>query len=132
MTKSEPPRFRLILTARVGELERFTCHREGIPIERSADQLEEIQAASRRTLAVCNLDREFNKLRDAGAALGRIQEGSLGTCQECEDDIAPNRLAAMPWARLCVRCQEAVDCNPKEIQNATSRPTRPRGLTIGG
>ena len=72
MTKSELPRFRLILTAKVDGLERFTCHREGIPIERSADQLEEIQAASRRTLAVCNLDHEFNQLRDAGAALGRI------------------------------------------------------------
>ena len=116
MTKSELPRFRLILTAKVGELEGVTCHREGIPIERSADQLEEIHAASRRTLAVCNLDREFYQLRDAGTALGRIQEGSLGTCQECEDDMAPNRLASMPWAQLCLRCQEAVDCNPEEIQ----------------
>ena len=49
-------------TAKVAELERFTRHREGITIERSADQLEEIQAASERALAVCNLDREFNQL----------------------------------------------------------------------
>ena len=50
MTKSELDRFRAILTAKVAELERFTRHREGITIERSADQLEEIQAACRRAV----------------------------------------------------------------------------------
>jgi DnaK suppressor protein len=111
MTKSELDRFRAILTAKVAELKRFTRHREGITIERSADQLEEIQAASERALAVCNLDREFNQLRNARAALRRIQEGSFGTCQQCDDDIHPKRLAAVPWASFCIRCQEAVDNN---------------------
>ena len=109
MTKSERDRFRAILTAKVAELERFTRHREGITIERSADQLEEIQAASERALAVCNLDREFNQLRNARAALRRIQEGNFGTCQQCDDDIHPKRLSAVPWATFCLRCQEAVD-----------------------
>ncbi len=61
MTKTEVDRFRAVLTARVAELERVTRNREGITIERSADQLDEIQAASQRALAVCNLDREFNR-----------------------------------------------------------------------
>jgi RNA polymerase-binding transcription factor DksA len=56
-------------------------------------------------------DREFNQLRDARAALRRIQEGSFGLCQECEDDIHSKRLAALPWALFCMRCQEAVDRN---------------------
>jgi len=38
MTKTEMNRFRAILTAKVAELERFTRHREGITVERSADQ----------------------------------------------------------------------------------------------
>jgi hypothetical protein len=38
--------FRAMLSLRVVELERSTGHREGITIERSADQLEEIQTAS--------------------------------------------------------------------------------------
>jgi DnaK suppressor protein len=116
MTQNELNRFRAILTAKVAELERFTRQREGITVERSADQLEEIQAASQRALAVSNLDREFNQLRNARSALGRIQDGSFGTCQECEDDIAPKRLAAVPWAQFCIRCQEAVDRNFEEIQ----------------
>src|SRR6267154_5553256 len=101
MTKTELNRFRAVLTARVAELERFNRHREGITIERSADPLEEIQAASQRTLAVCNLDREYNELRNVRAALRRIEEGSFGTCQECDEDIRPKRLAAVPWATFC-------------------------------
>jgi DnaK suppressor protein len=111
MTKSEQDRFRAILTAKVAELERFTPHPEGITIVRSADELEEIQAASERALAVCNLNRVFNQLRNTHAALRRIQEGSFGTCQRCDDDIHPKRLAAAPWVTFCIRCQEAVDNN---------------------
>src|SRR5713226_7421237 len=116
MTKTEVDRFRAILTARVAELERVTGHRDAILVERSTDQLEEIQAASQRALAVSNLDREFNQLRNARAALRRIQEGSFGTCQDCDDDIAPKRISAVPLAQFCIRCQEAVDRNLEEIQ----------------
>ena len=116
MTKTEVDRFRDVLTARVAELERVSRHRDAITVERSADQLDEIQAASQRALAVCNLDREFDQLRDARAALRRIQEGSFGTCQECEEEIHPKRLAAVPWATFCIRCQEAVGRNPEEIK----------------
>ena len=116
MTETEVNRFRAVLTARVAELERFTRNRDGITVERSADQLDEIQAASQRALAVCNLDREFNQLRDARAALRRIQEGSFGTCQECDQDIHPKRFAAVPWATFCIRCQEAADGNLEEMR----------------
>jgi DnaK suppressor protein len=115
MTKNELNRFRAVLTAKVAELERSN-HRDGITIERSADQLEEIQAASARVLAVCHLDREFNQLRNALAAIRRIEEGSFGTCQECDEDIHPKRLAAVPWAAYCIQCQEGVDRNLDEIQ----------------
>ena len=120
MTETELNRFRAALTAKVAELERFTRHRDAITVERSADELDEIQAASQRALAVCNLDREFNQLRDARAALRRIQEGSFGTCQECDEDIHPKRLAAVPWATFCIRCQEAIDSNLEEIQAPSS------------
>ena len=120
MTKTELNRFRAILTAKVAELEHFTRHREGIKVERSADQLEEIQAASQCALAVCSLDREFNQLRDARAALRRIQESNFGICQECEEEIHPKRLAAVPWATFCIRCQEAADRNFDIEENQAS------------
>jgi DnaK suppressor protein len=115
MTNTEADRFRGGLTARVAELERFTRQRDVIAVERSADQLEDTQMASQRALAVSNLDREFSQLRDARAALSRIDEGSFGTCQECDEDIHPKRLAAVPWATYCIRCQEGADGNVEEM-----------------
>jgi len=106
MTKTEVNRFRVILTAEVAELGRLTRHRDAIAVERSADQLDEIEAASQGALAVCNIDREFNQLRNASAALRRIEEGSFGICQGRDEDIQPKRLAAVPWAQFCIRCQE--------------------------
>ena len=120
MTKTEMNRFRAILTVKVAELERFTRHRDGIAVERSADQLDEIEAALQRALAVCNLDREFNQLRNVRAALRRIEEGSFGICQGCDEEIHPKRLAAVPWAQFCIRCQEVLDGNPEEMQATSS------------
>jgi hypothetical protein len=54
MTGNELNRFRAALTLKAAELERFTRYRDGITVERSADQLEEIQAAEQRTFAVSN------------------------------------------------------------------------------
>ena len=122
MTKTELSRFQALLIARGIELERLIRHRDGIRIERTADQLEEIQQASEHALAVCNLDREFNQLRNVRAAILRIHEGSFGKCQQCDGDIHPKRLAAVPWTPFCIRCQEAFDRNPEEMQ------TPPRDL----
>jgi DnaK suppressor protein len=71
--------------------------------------VDEIQSASERDLAIRNVDRESTLLRDVRAALLRIQDGSFGTCIQCEWAISPKRLAAVPWAPLCIECQEAAD-----------------------
>ena len=120
MTKTELNRFEAILIARVAEMESRIRNRDGIAVERSPDQLDEIQRASERALVVCNLDREYNQLRNARAALGRIQDGTFGTCEHCDEDIHPKRLAAVPWAPLCIGCQEDVDRSVAE----TKTPTR--------
>lgn len=39
-------------------------------------------------------------------ALERIEEDEYGLCQNCENEISPNRLNAVPWARYCINCQE--------------------------
>lgn len=116
MTRNELKRFQNILISRVAELERPGGNRDEIKIERSADQLDQIQRASERSLAVSTLDREYSQLRNARAALRRIQEGSFGKCQECEEEIHPKRLAAVPWTPLCIRCQEASDRNPDGME----------------
>jgi DnaK suppressor protein len=83
--------------------------RDGIAIEKSADPMDEIQYATERDLAMRNADLESNQLRDVRAALRRIHDDSYGTCIECESAIGQKRLAAVPWASRCIKCQDAAD-----------------------
>ena len=118
MTKSEITKFKKILETKQAELERLVRNRDAIAIEKSADALDEVQHASERELAIRNLDRESNLLRNVRLALRRIDDGSFGTCLHCEEEISPKRIAAVPWAANCIQCQELADRN-KEDGNET-------------
>ena len=106
--------FKEILDRKEAELVHSLHNRNDIAIEKSADQMDEIQYASERDLAIRNLDREYNLLRDVKAALLRIHDGSFGTCIQCEWSINPKRLAAVPWAPFCIECQDAADRDGRE------------------
>ena len=42
-------------------------------------------------------------------ALAKIEAGTYGTCDRCGQAIAPARLEALPYATLCVSCQDRVE-----------------------
>lgn len=58
-----------------------------------------------RELSLMLGDREREKLADIEDALERIKDGSYGTCEECGEPIAEDRLRALPFTRVCVECQ---------------------------
>ena len=109
MTKSEVNKYKQILESRQAELVGVLRNRDGITIEKSPDALDEVQNAAERELAIRNLDRESNLLRNVRAALRRIDDGSFGVCVHCDEDISPKRVAAVPWTPYCIQCQEAAD-----------------------
>jgi DnaK suppressor protein len=109
MTKSELNKYRNALEARHAEIMQLVRNRDGIAIERSSDALDEVQQATERELAIRNLDRDSNVLRKVRGALRRITEGDYGVCLHCEEDVSAKRLAAVPWAAFCIRCQEIAD-----------------------
>jgi DnaK suppressor protein len=47
---------------------------------------------------------ERQLLRELEGALLRLEDGSYGVCLECGETISPKRLAAVPWAGLCMSC----------------------------
>jgi DnaK suppressor protein len=51
-------------------------------------------------------DREKFLLKKIEKALGRIDEGTFGICERCEEDISLKRLEARPVTTLCIRCKE--------------------------
>ncbi len=109
-----------ILEKRQAELIHVLRKRDGITIEKSADQMDEIQHASERDLAMRNVDRESRLLHEVKEALRRIHDGSFGTCMECESAISPKRLAAVPWASRCIQCQDATDRDRQERTESVS------------
>jgi DnaK suppressor protein len=109
MTQAELNKFKNILEAKQAELAQFVRNREGIAIEISPDSFDEARQAAERELAIRNLDRESNLLRDVRAALRRVVAGTFGVCLRCEEDISAKRLAAVPWTAFCIQCQEIAD-----------------------
>lgn len=66
-------------------------------------------------MATDNYDREFSLgladneqkiMRRIDEALEKISEGTFGLCELCEKKISKVRLKAVPYAELCVPCQE--------------------------
>ena len=39
-------------------------------------------------------------------ALFRMEKGNYGICRDCGDPIAPARLEAIPWTRVCITCKQ--------------------------
>jgi DnaK suppressor protein len=90
----------------------------GIAIERTPDSMDELVLANERDLTVERLTRETFLLRQVTDALDRIATGDYGICLECEESISAKRLNALPWAALCLSCQEAADHGSREQTTA--------------
>jgi len=65
-------------------------------------------------VATDNYDREFSLVLASNErellyaldeALKKIEEGTFGICESCKNLIAKNRLKAISYATLCVKCQ---------------------------
>jgi DnaK suppressor protein len=51
---------------------------------------------------------DYAQLRLIDEALDRLDSGDYGICLLCDENIPGKRLAALPWAKYCIPCQERV------------------------
>ena len=117
MKRTELEDFRKTLKTRQGDLRDLHRNREALAIETSADELDRIQNAQERDFAMGVIDRDSVRLREIRAALERIDSGSFGICLNCEEEIGAKRLAAVPWAALCIVCQEVAERMTNNFQD---------------
>ena len=120
MTQTEINKYKAMLEDKQAELSAGLRNREDIAIEKTPDAIDEVQLAGERELAIRNLDRESNLLRNVKGALVRIADGSYGVCMHCEEDIKIKRLDAVPWTKYCIKCQEAADRHEFETETGDS------------
>jgi DnaK suppressor protein len=67
-------------------------------------RLSRMDALQAQAMAKASGERRAMQLREIDAALRRIDDGSYGDCERCEEPINPRRLDADPTARLCIDC----------------------------
>ena len=109
MVETDVRLVRQILEVQLNEATSGKALGESIRIHQVADPVDMTQEAAERDVAVQLLDRESALVRHLRNAIHRIEDGSYNLCLQCEEEIAPTRLKAIPWAELCIRCQERAE-----------------------
>jgi DnaK suppressor protein len=118
MSSREQDRVRLRLEAERDLLRKGV--RTGGPFDNqyAADPVDQAQSLTAAEVTVSVLNSEHEKKVAIENALDSIARGEYGICQDCGEPISQKRLAAVPWAALCVRCQDENDRNEKENGSA--------------
>lgn len=90
-----------VLEARADKTARDASHQdEAVP----ADFAEQATARENDDVLRAIADESVNEINLIKAALARIEAGTYGECSACGEDIAAERLAAVPYTTLCVKC----------------------------
>jgi len=89
---------------RIELIDHLLAIRGDVLVEREVDPLDNAMAFAGRGRAVDEINRTRDLLRQVEAAIGRFNDGTYGTCEECEGDILEARLKAVPWAACCIPC----------------------------
>jgi len=72
----------------------------------SPDEVEFAVRTVEQDVTVVTANLRSQMLKEIERALARCAGGTYGVCETCGEEINPNRLKAIPWARNCVSCQE--------------------------
>ena len=115
-----------MLEARRQEIhDKLRSLRETLPAEVSevTDTEEQSVHDFVRDVELALMEMKAETLTKIDEAMKRLQEGTYGTCATCDQEIAEARLRALPFATLCVSCQQQEEWENEEAR-AADRSTR--------
>ena len=70
------------------------------------DEIDQASSEYTQSMIFRLRDREKFLLTKIDKALARIENGTFGICEKCEEEISVKRLEARPVTTLCIRCKE--------------------------
>jgi DnaK suppressor protein len=76
-----------------------------------------------RELTLLLGDRGREKLMQIEEALGRIEEGSYGFCEECGEKISTGRLMVLPFTKVCVECKSKIEREEEVVKTLEEEGT---------
>jgi DnaK suppressor protein len=110
LKKKDLKKFREILLQKKAEIlknakrtlsEDMTLDSDDLPDEMDLASSEYLQSFTFRLRG-----REKTFLKKIDHALAKIDEGTFGICESCDEPISAKRLEARPETTLCIRCKE--------------------------
>jgi DnaK suppressor protein len=85
------------------------------PTDNLADPTDRATFETDRSLLLRIRDRERKLISKIDEALERIDDGTYGICEICEEDISIERLKARPVTTFCIRCKTKSEAMEKVI-----------------
>lgn len=79
----------------------------------SADPIEQAVFDVDRNYSLRIRDRESRLIKKIKNALAKIEDGTFGFCEACDEEIGLARLQARPVASYCIRCKTILEAREK-------------------
>lgn len=92
------------------------------------DDIDQASADVEQALRMRLRNREMLLVKKIDEALKRMDAGTFGLCESCENDIEIKRLEARPTATLCIACKE--DEERREVLTADGRRHKSLGTVM--
>lgn len=111
LTKAQNEEFRQILLEKrnhlLEEAKRTLDNDMVIEADERMDEVDQASSEYMQAFSFRLRGRERFLMDKIDHALRKIEEGTYGLCEECEETISLKRLQARPEAQLCIQCKEA-------------------------
>jgi DnaK suppressor protein len=82
-----------------------------IKLENTEDEGDLATISHERELLYSLHESDFARLRFIREAMKAMDRGQYGECVRCGEEINVKRLEAVPWATMCLRCQEGIEAD---------------------
>ena len=105
--------YKEILIKRKNELEKIL-----LSISQEIKEINRCEVKDEADLAVTSMDsgreyqiylRQKKELDEIDEALKKIEKGTYGICEMCEEEIQEERLKIKPFAKYCIICREIIE-----------------------
>src|SRR3989441_9488034 len=93
----------------IKSINRSRLAAEEIKLENTEDEGDLAAISHERELLYNLHESDFARLRFIQEAMKAMDRGQYGECVRCGEDINEKRLDAVPWATMCIRCQEETE-----------------------
>ena len=108
MRKTDLVRFKKIFTEQKNQMlnNGLTISENLMVRPEDKDEVDQANADIEQSMRMQLKNRENFTLKKITEALRRIEDGSYGQCENCEEPIELRRLQARPTTSLCIACKE--------------------------